>query len=216
MVATFKWISALLWLLGSPPDPTLLVYSVFIVTLVSSLTLNKVRSFTLRLVFALLLGGYLAEVLAWFSNRLANETNPALLHPELLPDLLLATGFYGGWAVAWRLTLQFFRFSLLESFIISGLFGVLLEQDSAVLRGIVQALPVNPLQALILAFYVFLVYGSVLGIAYRLADVKNSQRGKRNNILKYPIVFALMFVSMNVFTGLVFLVANSFGLLPTP
>ena len=201
------------WLLGSPPDPTLFVYSFFTITLVSPFTFSKVRPFVVRLVLAMLLGGYLAETLAWLGNGFANEPNPALLHPELLPDLLLATGFYGGWAIAWSLTLHFFRFSLLESFIVSGVFGVLLEQDSAVLRSILQAIFINPLQAAMLALYVFLVYGSVVGIAYCLANIKASQTGKRDNILKYPVIFALMFVGMNLLTGLFILIANSLGLL---
>src|SRR5947209_17632237 len=41
------------------------------------------------------------EVLAWLGSYLISDPQPFLMHPQLGPDLLLASGFYGGMALGW-------------------------------------------------------------------------------------------------------------------
>jgi len=77
-------------------------------------------SAALHLVVAFLLSGSLTETLAWINNYSKEAPQPALLHPQLIPDLILGMGFYGGWALAWLIAFRWFRFTLLEVFLVTG------------------------------------------------------------------------------------------------
>jgi hypothetical protein len=88
-----------------------------------------------------------------------------LLHPQLIPDLILGLGFYGGWALAWLIAFRWFRFTLLEVFLATGLLGIGFEQLGAVFLVMARTFMGNPLQSLIIGAYVFVVYGSAAGLA---------------------------------------------------
>jgi len=49
---------------------------------------------------------------------------PALFHPQLFADLIIGVGFYGGWGFAWWLAFRWFRFSVAEAFIVTGIQGI--------------------------------------------------------------------------------------------
>lgn len=109
-----------LGLLEQPPDVTLLIYSAFVgVQLarrsVTSDPSRSIASTSLVLVGAFVAAGLLVEVLSWLGEYLRCTPDPALLHPQLVPDLALAVGFYGAWAIGWALTLARFHFTLPQS-----------------------------------------------------------------------------------------------------
>ena len=163
----------LLALCGAPPDPMLLIYSVFVGAWVLR---RRVSIFPpgrfavgrlpgpvwLRYFMLMVLVGFLTETLAWAGNYLARAEQPALLHPQLLYDLLLSPGIYAAWALGWIVLTRRWRFSLTDVFIIQGVYGVFIEQQGAVF---LKGLAVMPL-GLVLWLYVFVVYGSAAGLAY--------------------------------------------------
>lgn len=154
-------------LLAAPHDTMLPIYSLFVAAIFLrqpiEATVARVR-LPRSLAFGLLVlaSGLLAETLAWTSSYLAQAPEPALLHPQLAYDLLLSPVVYGGWALAWLLLMRRWRFSLVEVFTIQGLYGILLEQQGAVLRQGLASLP----WGIVMWAYVFLVYGSAIGLAY--------------------------------------------------
>ncbi|MGO8701040.1 MAG: hypothetical protein ACLQVY_25390 [Limisphaerales bacterium] len=160
----------LLGLFGHPPDPMLLIYSVFVLACFCRRCLAAGADTlpgptTLRVVASFWLSGSLTEALAWLNNYLKGAAQPALFHPQLLADLLIGLGFYGGWAAAWLIACRWFRFTLAEAFIITGLQGIFFEQLGAVFLAAIKVFPANPPQAVLLCAYVFLVHGAAAGVA---------------------------------------------------
>lgn len=198
----------LLALTDSPPDPTLLIYSLFV--LVWLALPQRQPPSTGRFVITMVAAGLVTECLAWLNNFLECNPEPALLHPQLLPDLTLALVFYGSWAAAWLLLLRRYTFTPAQIFITQGLFGVLLEQRGAIF---VLGLTTMPL-GLIFWLYVFLVYGSVVGIAARIGGLPGE--GTRVPRWRFPLamlaVAAVMWPLVFVWGGL----TQAVGLIPDP
>jgi hypothetical protein len=175
-------------LLASPHDTMLPIYSLFVGAVFVRRPIEAAAArvrLSCGLAFGLLVlvSGLLTETLAWWSSYLARAPEPALLHPQLAYDLLLSPVVYGGWALAWPLLMRRWRFSLAEVFIIQGLYGILLEQQGAVLR---QGLTNLPWGALLWA-YVFLVYGAAIGLAYLPFERQYAAEDRRRGWARLPI-----------------------------
>lgn len=177
-------------------DPTLLIYSLFVfafflrlkfVSFISKINLSAASKFALLVI----LSGFLTETFAWLGEFLQRAPEPKLLHPQLIPDLISSVGFYGSWAVAWILLLKRYQFTLPQVFILQGLYGVLIEQRGAVFLTGLSGMPLG----LIFWLYVFLVYGSAIGLPYLLTKDQFISQGKSNSKFKYLPAFILMFVS---------------------
>lgn len=201
--------------LFSPPS-TLLMYSLFVLVMVfrqplSNLVAKIALSDNWKFIILTALAGYILETLAWINNFAQKNPNPTLLHPQLIPNLILSTGLYAPWAITWLLLFKKYRFSLWQVIITQGLYGVLLEQRGAVL---LQGLLTMPLGLLFWA-YVFISYGFTIGSVYALFEGKLSQ-GQSNSWLKYPLaLLALAIITMAIFFSWGFLV-GAIGILPTP
>jgi hypothetical protein len=152
------------------------------------------------------------ECLAWWSNYLARSPEPALFHPQLAYDLLIGLGFYTGNALAWALALRWFRFTPAQVFITQGAFGVFVEQDGAVFRMGLVSLPGGAL----LWLYVFLVYGSYIGIAHAFVQDAVAGKGRYNGWLKYAAALALIAALTVIVTGLWAFPWQASGAIPPP
>ena len=138
----------------------------------------------------MVLVGFLTETLAWAGSYLARAEQPALLHPQLLYDLLLSPGIYAAWAVGWIILTRRWRFSLAEVFIVQGVYGVFLEQQGAVFLKGLAAMPLG----LVLWLYVFVVYGSAAGLAYLPFEADLPAAGARSSRWKVPAAMVIQFV----------------------
>ena len=174
----------MLSLLRHEPD-SLLIYSVFVVACLFRRQLAGLANHlpgppAVYLILFFIVSGELAETFAWMGNYSKAIDNPALLHPQLIPDLILGIGLYTGWALAWLIVFRWYRFSLAEAFVITGLQAILFEQLGGVLLRMVAVLLTNPLLSLLMALYVFAVHASVVGLAmvpviHRLVDPNRVQ-----------------------------------------
>ncbi|MFI5455609.1 MAG: hypothetical protein ACHRXM_09175 [Isosphaerales bacterium] len=208
-----------LGLVHTPPDPMLLIYSVFVL---ACLFRRRLAGWSDRLSWppavSLLIffwfSGCLTETLAWLNNYANTAPEPALFHPQLIPDLILGLGFYGGWAVAWWLGFRWFRFNLAETFLITGIQGIFFEQFGAVFVRMVRLLPTNPLLSLLMGLYVFAVHGSAVGLAMVPVVHRLGERSRSRNPIRLLIVCLLMVVLSIVGAQLVSLIALGFGGLP--
>lgn len=190
----------LLALCGAPPDPMLLIYSVFVGAWVLRRRVSIFPSgrfavgrllgpVWLRYFVLMVLVGFLTETLAWAGNYLARAEQPALLHPQLLYDLLLSPGIYAAWAIGWIVLTRRWRFSLTDVFIIQGVYGVFIEQQGAVF---LKGLAVMPL-GLVLWLYVFVVYGSAAGLAYLPFEQDLAPLQARMSRWKVPAALVVQF-----------------------
>lgn len=201
-------------------DTTLLVYTFFVaIFLASQRTANqesKLKSSPkIRFVFSVFLCGWLAEICAWTTNYLSANPNPALLSPQLSSDLILAIGYYGGWAIAWLIVTHWFSFTLHSVFLVTGIMGIFVEENGSVALSIVSNIGSDPLGSVLLAISVFAVYGSILGASYLLAGNFWKHDG-RQNLVKYPLVIVLMVVLSAALFFLVSTIGSSIGLVHSP
>ena len=189
----------LLGLVGKPPDPQLCIYTAFVVVVLlrrqfEALVGRLPGSAALHLVVMFVLSGSFAEILAWMNSYFRAAEHPALLHPQLIPDLILGFGLYGGWAVAWLIAFRWFQFNLLEVFLATGFLGIVLEQLGAVFQAMMRALTVNPLQSLAMGAYLLTVYGSVAGLALAPLVNRLDSPEKHRSWVRFPVVIALLVV----------------------
>ncbi|HUY77967.1 MAG TPA: hypothetical protein VMV29_14435 [Ktedonobacterales bacterium] len=205
------------------PNTSLLIYTIFVAALLARRPLERLASALMRrlrlapealLAGAIVLSGWLTECLVWLGSYIGHDAHPALLHPQLIPDLILAIGFYGGWALAWLLTLWRWRFTLPAVFVVTGLMGIFVEQDGAVVRDIIAVALANPLLAILIALDIFAVYGSIMGLAYLPLAMALRERKRRGGWLRFPAVIALMFVGAVIGVTVVGLLASHTGLIP--
>jgi hypothetical protein len=201
---------ALLALFGSPPDPTPLIYVAFVALwlLRPALMLPPANPRPARFAVALVAAGLALEMLAWLSNFLKCSPQPAMMHPQLAPDLLLGLAFYGAWAAAWLLLLRRYSFTPAQMFVTQGIFGVLVEQQGGIFIAGLATMPLG----LLLWLYVFAVYGSGAGIAALVAGVPGP--GARGGRWRFPLALLLIAViawpTLLAWSGL----AQGVGLLP--
>jgi len=208
-----------LGLLSRPPGTALLIYSCFVLAaifrrrLVAAASALQVPA-TLQLFGCFLLSGVLTETFAWLNNYLKSAEHPAVFHPQLLVDLLIGVGFYGGWAAAWMLVFRWFRFELWETFVITGLQGIFFEQLGAVFVAMVRSLPTNPLLSLLMGAYVFAVHGSAVGLAMVPILPRFEKADLSRHWVRFPIVIGLMVAFAFIGCWLIGVLALSFGGLP--
>ena len=209
----------LLGLLAYPPETMALLYSIFgLVFLFRKDARNLYKHVpgpdAFKLVVLFLLTGVLTESLAWTNNYVKAAEEPALFHPQLIPDVIIGVGFYGGWALAWLIVLRCYRFTVPEAFIITGLQGIFFEQLGAVFLVMLTISMQNPFASLFFGVYVFAVHGSIVGIALSPVIDETKSAARSSHWMRFPVAVILM-VGL-AFTGcaIVNWVADLFGGLP--
>lgn len=214
-------IVPLLGLLGTPPETMATLYSIYVATYLFRRQIGNIcercpgrRS--LKLIVTFQIAGTLTELLAWSNNYLKAAEAPALFHPQLIPDLIIGAGFYGGWAVAWLLILRWFRFTVAEAFVVTGLQGIFFEQLGAVFFAMLGAFVANPGLAILLGVYVFLIHGSIVGIGLIPLVEQFRSDNQSRHWLRYPIAIVLMVALAFVGCMIVSQFAEVFGGLPEP
>jgi len=167
------WAGIFLAGLSALASPTFLPLPVLLLALYFNWRLPPARSAGLRLGLATLIGTFLLEFGAGLNNFVLNEAQPALFHPQLIPDLIISIGVYSAWWLVWWFLLRRFAFRTGEVFWLTGLYGVLIEQLGKVFIAGLQTFPLG----LLMWLYVAVAYGSAMGLAHQLAgDAFTAQR----------------------------------------
>jgi hypothetical protein len=153
--------------------------------------------------------GAVTECLAWTDNYLKCAPAPGLMHPQLIPDLIFGVGFYTSWAIAWLWLLRRYRFTLREVFVTQGLYGVLIERTGGIFLAGLLTMPLG----LVLWLYVFLVYGSTIGIPYNHFEsgLRTDGTGGRR---KYVVALLALFLAIVPIGGAWGLLVSGVGLVP--
>jgi len=218
-VLSRKWkillaLSGLIALLFSLSPNPLTMYPLFVLAYFfrDRLTLKSEKQRYLYFVIAIMLSSLLLEILAWLSNYVEANPEPILFHPQLIPDLLIAVGFYSAWAITWTIALRRYNFTLPSLFITHGLYGVFIEQQGAVFIAGLSTFPVG----IIFWLYVFLAYGSTMGLAYLPFRKLFKDEEKQQTRWKYLWVVLALFILVYVTTFIFGLLWMSLGLIPEP
>lgn len=200
-------------------DTTLLIYSVFVAVYFAQPRVDLFRGSGRRrplgIALAVLVCGWTAELCAWSSNYIEAAQRPALLSPQLLPDLFLAVGFYGGWALAWILATKRYEFSLRDAFVATGVMGIFVEQEGNVAVSIYRGFLTDPMLGVLLGIYVFTVYGSIIGTAHTLAVFDGPKKGK-GGWTRFPLVVLGMVILSILFTAIASSAGTWLGVIHPP
>lgn len=184
-------LSGLATLAASIGAPVLLPYPLLVASLRWGWRLPAGIPDGRRLLIATLAACLVLETGAWAHNFIRDAADPALFHPQLLPDLLMAAGFYAGWWLAWWWLLRRWRFTTGEVFTIAALYGVFIEQQGRIFLLGLQTLPTGAL----LWLFVALAYGSTMALAHVWAGGQTAENAARpHGRWKYPAALAAMCV----------------------
>lgn len=169
MKKAFLWVLCILLIIISVKGPQGFVFPMWILVY---LFREKLRAFLdhfprwIAFIGSGLLFGLLTEVFAIAQNWNAPANKKVLLHPDPLIDLLFGLLYYGLFIITWYLLVRKVRFSGSQIFILSGIFGVISEQNGAIFFGSIA----NPIMGSLLAFLVMSVYGIFPLLAYLLTQ----------------------------------------------
>lgn len=211
-------IIPLFGLLKFPADPLLPIYTVFVLFFLFGRKFYSKESgettnakFPIKFAFLIVVVGLVAESLAWGVNFLARRETPALFHPQLVYDLIISLAMYGAWAIVWFYWTRRHSFSLVQVFIIQGIYGVLLEQKGTIF---IQGLLNMPI-GILFWIYVFVVYGSITALAYLLSGGITSG-GERPNLLKYALILLSLLIVSLILMIVWGLLLQILGIIPKP
>jgi len=200
------------------PD-SLLIYTVFVLACLFRRPLAALADrlpgpSALHLLGSFILFGWLAETFAWIGNYSTAAPNPGLLHPQFFANQILAVGLYSGWAIAWLIVLRWFRFTLTEAMVVTGLQGIVFEGLGRVFVKIISVVMVNPLLAVMMALYLFLVHCSFLGAAMAPVLHQFDRPDKSRHWVRYVLVIVLVVALCIICTALMGWLTKLFGGLP--
>ncbi|MDD5370683.1 MAG: hypothetical protein PHQ40_16495 [Anaerolineaceae bacterium] len=180
--------SGVIVLLGSINSPVLLPYPLFVLTYLCGWRLPQIGTPAVRLLLATMLSTTILETGAWLDNYLKNAPAPILLHPQLIPDLMISIGIYAAWWLTWWLILRRYHFTVLQVFLTTGLYGVLLEQQGKVFLAGLAQFPLG----VGLWLFVAVAYGSTMALAFFL--VRDSFTAVRDGWFKYLLAWGGLFL----------------------
>lgn len=180
-------LSGALVLLICLKAPVLLPYPLLVVAVLRGWRLPHIGGTGTSLLLSTLLATLVLETGAWADNYLRNAPEPALFHPQLIPDLIIAIGVYAAWWLTWWWMLRKYRFTTLQVFLTTGLYGVLIEQQGKIFIAGLSTMPTG----LLLWAFVALAYGSTMALATFL--VRNRFDAQRDARWKQPLTWLLLF-----------------------
>lgn len=185
---------------------TLTIFSIFVLVWLISPKLKSlikkvpislfVKTLILGIIFAII-----TEYLVFLDSGIGIGGESGLFSQSLLFDLILAMGIYVSLIVVWYFILNKYNFSLRGVFFSAGIWGVVIEQDFAVL------LSFNPLAYL----YIFLVYGSFVSIPFLLVEDDFDKIRRKENKVKYVIAFFAQFIAYIIGTLWILLLTTFVG-----
>ena len=194
-------LSGALVLLACPDSPVLLPYPLLVLAVLRGWRLPRIKGAGISLLLSTLLASLVLETGAWGHNYLRDAPEPALFHPQLIPDLIIAVGVYASWWLTWWWALRRYRFTTLQVFLTAGLYGVLIEQQGKIFVAGLSTMPAG----LLLWAFVAVAYGSTMALAtFLVRDRFDQNRFDAQHIgrWKLPLTWLLLF-AMTFATSLV-------------
>jgi hypothetical protein len=157
--------------------------------------------------------GLVIEVFAILDNigEPVSVREVTLFHPQALPDLMIAFIYYLSLFLVWYFLLRNIALRPVTVMMVGGFFGVIVEQQGAMLRAIVE----HGLVGVFMAAFVFIVHGLYPMLAYQLTIENFSIDRKPARWWHWPLSFASMWVGalgFNTLGGAVYLIFGALGI----
>ncbi|MBT3338036.1 MAG: hypothetical protein HN855_08560 [Anaerolineae bacterium] len=151
-------------------------------------------------VVAGVLFGMLTEIFAIINNLDVPPAERILLHPEPIPDLIYGLLYYSFLIFTWYFLLRKINFSAKEIFILTGIFGIFVEETGQVFLRIFSQPVTGALYAIIVAF----VYGIFPMLAYLLTKESFPAERKKGRMRYYLLVALALFVQYAIYGNFVY------------
>ncbi len=169
---------------------TLLIFPIFVlIWLIAPKLKPIIKKISLPLFVKFLFFGIIfaliTEYLVFLDAGMGISGESGLFSQNLLFNLILAMGIYVSLILVWYFLLKKYKFSLIGVFLSAGIWGIVIEQDFAVL------LSFNLLAYL----YIFTVYGSFVSIPFMLTNDDFDKIPRKENKVKYIIAFFAQFIA---------------------
>jgi len=169
---------------------TLTIFSIFVlIWLLRPVLKPFIKIIPLPLFFKFLILGIIfslfTEYLVFLDSGIGINGQSGLFSKDLGTNLILSMGLYGSLVIIWYFLLKKYKFSLIGVFFSAGIWGIVIEQDFAVL-----------LSFNILAYiYIFAAYGSLVSVPFLLTkdEFEKFQRKEGNG--KYIVAFFSQFIA---------------------
>jgi hypothetical protein len=201
-------LSGILGFLASINSPVLFPYPLLVLAVWRGWRLPRIGAPGVQLLVATAISTSILEISAWLDNFIKNEPEPALFHPQLIPDLIISVGVYSAWWLAWWLILHRYRFTALQVFITTGLYGILIEQQGKIFLAGLAAFPLG----IALWLFVAVAYGSTMALAFCLAGARFTALNESK--VKYPAAWLLL-LALTLATSLLWgVVLQVTGIIP--
>lgn len=169
---------------------TLLIFSIFVlIWLIAPKLKPIIKKIPLPLFVKFLFFGIIfaliTEYLVFLDSGIGISGESGLFSQNLLFNLILAMGIYVSLILIWYFLLKKYKFNLIGIFFSAAIWGVVIEQDFAVL------LSFNLLAYL----YIFTVYGSFVSIPFMLTSDDFNKIPRKENKVKYVVAFFTQFIA---------------------
>lgn len=169
---------------------TLTIFSIFVfVWFINPIIKPLIKKIPLPIFFKFLFLGIIfaliTEYLVFLDSGIGISGESGLFSQNLILNLILAMGIYVSLILVWYFLLKKYKFNIAEVFFSAGIWGVVIEQNFAVL------LSFNLLSYL----YIFAVYGSFVAIPFLLVKDDFDKMKRKETKIKYIIAFFSQFIA---------------------
>jgi hypothetical protein len=171
--------------------PVLAIFPLFLfIWSIHSKIQLRLNNFYKKYIALGLLFGLCTELLAVYDNRDIPPEEKILFHPHPAIDLLLGVGFYFFIAVMWAVVVKKYAFTVKSIFVIGGIWGIVAEQNLAIL---LSPLSLGIVLGLFSYGFVFLVYGPFMAIpALFFKEAFDTEERKERKFRHAVLAFLLL------------------------
>jgi len=184
-------------------DIMMLIFPLWIFTYLLKAPISRLLSKPpkgIRFIAAGICFGMIVEVLAVFNNINLPAKERILLDSKPAADLVLGFFYYGFVIVSWYFLLRIINFSLLEVFLITGIYGVFAEETGHVFLRMLT----HPLSGGVYAILVMFVYGLFPMLALMVTSDAYPNDRRSSSFGAYLLALVILFVQAAVYGNIVY------------
>ena len=188
-------LSIILFLIVFVTVPVLAILPLFLfIYSIKSRIQVDINHFYIKYIILGIIFGLFTEMLAILDNLDKPPHEKILFHPNPGIDLLLGVGFYFFIAVMWAFLTRRYTFTAKSIFVIGGIWGIVVEQNAAILLSpLTQGIVVG----LFSYVFVFLIYGPFMAIPilfFKDLHVMNRKTRKNRHAVLAFIMLCVAYV----------------------
>jgi len=184
-------------------NPMLLMFPLWIFTYIFKEPFGNIMSKipgNIGFVVAGVFFGMVIEVFAIINNLYLSASERILLDADPINDLVFGILYYTFVIVSWYLILRKIRYSQLEIFLITGIYGIFVEETGQVFLRMFE----QPVMGTLYAIIVMFVYGLFPMLALMVTEDTFSLERKESSFWAYVLAVAVLFFQFAVYGNTIY------------